>query len=158
MPATQGSVSALWRYPVKSMLGEALDAVEVTAQGLRGDRAYALVDGADGKAATAKNPKKRPTLFGYRAGFVAPPRADAGMPPVRITLPDGSSITSRDGDLDGVLTRALARPVTLRPAVPGQSLQSEEFKPDLDGHESRETVAAFTLREGTFFDCAMHSC
>jgi len=40
------SVLSLWRYPVKSMAGEELEAVEVTARGLNGDRAYALVDTA----------------------------------------------------------------------------------------------------------------
>ena len=54
---TPGSVASLWRYPVKSMLGEELSATEVTEQGLLGDRAYAVVDSADGKAATAKNPR-----------------------------------------------------------------------------------------------------
>jgi MOSC N-terminal beta barrel domain len=58
--ATQGSVASLWRYPVKSMLGEECSAIEVTERGLLGDRAYALVDSADGKAATAKNPREHP--------------------------------------------------------------------------------------------------
>jgi len=52
-------------YPVKSMQGEELSAIEATERGLLGDRAYALVDSADGKAATAKNPRKWPTLFGF---------------------------------------------------------------------------------------------
>ena len=39
-----GSVVSLWRYAVKSMLGEELNATEVTKRGLLGDRAYALVD------------------------------------------------------------------------------------------------------------------
>ena len=37
-----GSVVSLWRYPVKSMMGEELNAAEVTDRGLLGDRAYAL--------------------------------------------------------------------------------------------------------------------
>ncbi len=49
-----GSVVALWRYPVKSMMGEELNAAEVSKAGLLGDRAYALVDGSDGKVASAK--------------------------------------------------------------------------------------------------------
>ena len=57
-----GSVVSLWQYPVKSMLGEELNATEVTERGLLGDRAYALVDSADGKVATAKNPRKWPAL------------------------------------------------------------------------------------------------
>ena len=66
-----GSVTSLRRYPVKSMMGEELNAVEVTGRGLVGDRAYALVDSSDGKVATAKNPRKWPELFDYRAGFLA---------------------------------------------------------------------------------------
>ena len=42
-------IAELWRYPVKSMAGEELDSVEVTARGLTGDRAYALVDTATKK-------------------------------------------------------------------------------------------------------------
>jgi uncharacterized protein YcbX len=44
------------------MLGEKLSASEVTERGLLGDRAYAVVDSADGKAATAKNPRKWPKV------------------------------------------------------------------------------------------------
>ena len=62
-----GSVVSLWRYPVKSMMGEELNATDVTERGLLGDRAYALVDTSDGKAATAKNPRKWPGLFDFRA-------------------------------------------------------------------------------------------
>jgi uncharacterized protein YcbX len=65
-----GSIVSLWRYPVKSMLGEELNATEVTKRGLLGDRAYTLVDSADGKVASAKNPRKWPGLFDCRAAFV----------------------------------------------------------------------------------------
>ena len=89
-----GSVVSLWRYPVKSMMGEELNAAEVSDRGLLGDRAYALVDSSDGKVASAKNPRKWPQLFQYRAAFVDPPRLGAEIPPVRVTLPDG--ITAAD--------------------------------------------------------------
>ena len=59
-----GSVVSLWQYPVKSMMGEELNATEVTERGLLGDRAYALVDSSDGKVATAKNPRKWPRQIG----------------------------------------------------------------------------------------------
>jgi uncharacterized protein YcbX len=62
-----GSVVSLWRYPIKSMMGEELNATEVTKRGLLWDRAYALVDRSDGKEATAKNPRKWPRLFDFRA-------------------------------------------------------------------------------------------
>ncbi|HEV8608754.1 MAG TPA: MOSC N-terminal beta barrel domain-containing protein [Thermoanaerobaculia bacterium] len=40
----EGSVRSLWRYPVRSILGEEIESCEVTPRGLAGDRAYALVD------------------------------------------------------------------------------------------------------------------
>jgi len=42
MPMNLGSVVSLWRYPVKSMMGEELNATEITQRGLLGDRAYAV--------------------------------------------------------------------------------------------------------------------
>src|SRR2546428_11583435 len=89
-----GSIGSLWRYPVKSMMGEELNAAEITERGLLGDRAYALVDRSDGKVASAKNPRKWPHLFDFRAAFVDPPRPGAKLPPVHITLPDGTVVTS----------------------------------------------------------------
>jgi uncharacterized protein YcbX len=154
---TQGSVASLWRYPVKSMLGEELSTTEVTERGLLGDRAYALMDSVDGKAATAKNLKKWPTLFGFRATFIEPPRPGASVPTVRITLPDGNTATSQQADLNQVLSKALNRTVTLNTAGRGHpgTVNAEEYWPDMEGLDFRDTVSDFTLPEGTFFDCAM---
>ncbi len=38
------AIVSLWRYPVKSMMGEELNAADVTERGVLGDRAYALVE------------------------------------------------------------------------------------------------------------------
>ena len=50
MTAELGKVASLWRYPVKSMQGEELSEAEATQHGLLGDRVYALIDVAEGKA------------------------------------------------------------------------------------------------------------
>src|SRR6266511_1833048 len=149
-----GSVVSLWRYPVKSMMGEELNATEVTERGLLGDRVYALVDSSDGKAATAKNPRKWPHLFDFRATFVESPRSAAKAAPVRIVLPDGTTVTSDQRDLNQILSKALNREVTCRAAQPG-AVNAEEYWPDMDGLDHRDTVTDFTLPEGTFFDVAM---
>src|SRR5438874_5569097 len=115
-----GSVVSLWRYPVKSMMGEELNASEVTERGLLGDRAYALVDSSDGKVASAKNPRKWPGLFDFRAALVDIPRPGAKLPAVRISLPDGTMISSERGDLNQVLSRALNREVTFDATERGQ--------------------------------------
>jgi uncharacterized protein YcbX len=41
-------VVALWRYPVKSMMGEELNGCEVADRGLLGDRRFAVVDRSTG--------------------------------------------------------------------------------------------------------------
>jgi uncharacterized protein len=148
-----GSVVSLWQYPVNSMMGEELNATEVTERGLLGDRAYALVDSSDGKVATAKNPRNWPRLFDFRATFIEPARAAANVPPVRIALPDGTTVTSDQGDLNQILSQALNREVTLRAARRG-AVTAEEYWPDMEGLDHRDTVTDFTLPEGTFFDCA----
>src|SRR2546425_2736954 len=97
-PTYLGAVVSLWRYPVKSMMGEELDSAQLTDRGLLGDRAYALLDSSDGKVASAKNPGKWPGLFAFRANFIKPADTRAQAPPVRITLPDGTSVTSEQSD------------------------------------------------------------
>src|SRR5712691_3008404 len=90
------SVVSLWRYPIKSMMGEELNGGVFTNQGLLGDRTYALIDIETGKVASAKNPKKWPDLFHFRASYVEPPQLGFETPPVRITLPDGTILRSDD--------------------------------------------------------------
>jgi len=149
------------------MMGEELNAAEITERGLLGDRAYALVDSSDGKVASAKNPRKWSPLFDFSAAFVDPPRPGAKLPPVRITLPDGAVVTSEQGDLNQILSRALNREVTLDATDRGQrevvestfpnpwTPKAEEYWPDMEGLDYRDTVTDFDLPEGTFFDCAV---
>lgn len=150
-----GSIVSLWRYPVKSMLGEELNATEVTKRGLLGDRAYALVDSADGKVASAKNPRKWPGLFDCRAAFADVPRTGAKAPPVRVTLPDGTVVNSGQRDLDQILSKGLKREVKLSALPDVQTATAEEYWPDIEGLDHRDTVTDFGLPEGTFFDCAL---
>lgn len=148
-----GSVVSLLRYPVKSMQGEELNAAWFTAHGLLGDRAFALVSPEDGTVVSAKNPRKWPRLFDFRAGYVEPPRPETAMPSVRITLPDGTMTTSADHNVDRVLSQALQRDVTLTAAAPLQP-QLEEYWPDMQELDHRDTVTLEAMPTGTFFDLA----
>jgi len=151
--ATLGSVVSLWRFPVKSMMGEELNAVEVTERGLVGDRAYALVDPSTGKVASAKNPRKWPNLFDFRAAFLEPPRTDAKSPPVRISFPDGATITSEQSELTETLSRALGREVRFTSAVP-ETPTLEEYWPDIEGLDHQDAVTDESIPPGAFFDGA----
>jgi uncharacterized protein len=119
-----GSVTGLWRFPVKSMRGERLDAAPVTERGLVGDRAYALMDNDTGKVVSAKSVKRFPDLLQCQARFVESPWAGEDLPPVEITLPDGTTVRSDASDVSGMLSTFFQRDVTLARAAPnGGSFQ-----------------------------------
>jgi uncharacterized protein YcbX len=109
----EGKVGTLWRYPVKSMQGEELNAAEVTATGVLGDRRFAVVDALTGKVAGAKNPRKWPGFFYFRAAYTVPPVAAEALPAVRVTTPDGSSATTDDPELPALLSKSLGREVAM---------------------------------------------
>jgi len=166
MSAEMGMIATLWRYPVKSMRGEELATAELTPYGLLGDRAYALIDRTDGKAATAKNPGKWPAMFAFRAAFVEPPKTGMALPAARITLPNGGSISTAASECDEVLSRILNRAVTVAKAeqghvsglharLPAWSGTSEEYRLNMEGIDQPDTVQDFTLPAGTFFDGAL---
>lgn len=151
---TTGSVVSLWRYPVKSMMGEELNAAALTERGLLGDRAYALVDSSNRKVVSAKNPQKWGRLFDFRAALAESPRAGEKIPPARITLPNGTIVSSEQRDLNQILSSVLGREVTLATTAP-QDPSLEEYWPDMDGLAHRETVTDEAMPTGTFFDLAV---
>lgn len=162
-----GSVLSLWRYPVKSMMGEELRTAGIEKHGVVGDRAYALVGEADGKVASAKNPGKWPTLFAFRATYLQTSGDGSKVPPIRITLPDGKTVTSKQQDVNQTLSKALGKNVVLAVTERGQvagaqssmpagwTAKAEEYWPDIDGRDHRDTVTDFKLPAGTFFDSAI---
>ena len=139
------NISELWRYPVKSMLGERRDSAVVTATGVAGDRAYAVIDRSDGKVASAKNPRKWRALLRCHAEFLEEPVAGGAAPSARITLPDGTVVTSDDPDVHAVLSNFLGREVTLADAAP-QGSTFEETWPDIEGMAPSEFIDSTRVR------------
>jgi MOSC domain-containing protein len=129
-----GTIRALWRYPVKSMLGEELDAVDVSEGGVVGDRAHALRDRETGKVASAKHPKLWPNLLACRAEFVETPRPDDELPPVRIELADGNAVLSDAPDVDAVLSRFFGRDVELAHAAQN-GFTIDQYHPDEENYD-----------------------
>ena len=150
------SIVSLWRYPVKSMLGEELNAADITKGGLIADRAYALIDRSDGKVATAKNPRKWPQLFDFRAVLADEAKAGSQPPPLRIICRMAQSSISDRPDVNQILSNVLKRDVTLDSVSPDpRAATAEEYWPDIEGLKHRDTVTDFGLPEGTFFDAAV---
>ena len=148
--AVAGSIRSLWRYPVKSMLGEEIDRSAVTERGFTGDRAYALVDASDGKVVSAKNPRKWPRMYECRAELNETPRR------VRIRLPDGGVIAADDPNAAAVLSRILGREVALETAAGAVPVLEElwlEGSPD--GRDVTDEQIALGSPAGSFFDYAV---
>lgn len=154
-----GSIAELWRFPVKSMQGERHQEVEVTTRGVLGDRAYALIDRDTGKVVSAKSVKLFPHLSDCRAAFVEPPRREGAMPPVLISLPDGTSVRSDAADVDRTLSAYFGRNVTLGRAAP-EDFTIDQYHPDVEGADPgghRDTVVAQKLGSALFAAVGMDS-
>ena len=149
-----GKVGTLYRYPIKSMMGEELNASMVGSKGLLGDRLFAVSDPATGKIASAKNPSKWPTLFSFRASYTAPLDGPGQIPSVRITLPDGGTVTSNDANVEDVLSGALGKPVKFMSSAPASGTL-EEYWPDIEGLPKRDEVTDEAMPSETFFDLAI---
>ncbi len=149
------TLSSLWRYPVKSMAGEQIEAVEVTAAGLTGDRAYAVVDTANGKVGSAKNVRRFGELLMCQAWFVTPPDAGGRVPAVRITMPDGTVVQSDRPDAAAHLAVAFGPQISLVSTAPG-GLMLEFAAGTLGGKhaEPTEIPVAGAAPPGTLFDYA----
>ena len=90
-----GRVVALWRYPVKSMAGEALDEVEVSWHGFVGDRRWAFVQEdlvrSDFPWLTIR---ERPQMWHYTPFFAQPERPDKS--PTLVRTPAGEELEVTD--------------------------------------------------------------
>ena len=102
-----GTVCELWRYPVKSMLGERRERVWLDQRGVIGDRLYAVRDeaGKFGSGKTTRRFRRIPGLFRFRAVY-------EGDVPL-LTFPDGTTLHGDDPTIHASLSAQLGLPVTL---------------------------------------------
>ena len=148
---TVGRVRALWRYPVKSTLGEEVGPVDVDEAGLHGDRRFGVVDTGTALVASAKRPHRWGGLLQLRSELAGP-----GL--VRIRFPDGRSALSNDDTVDKLLSEFLGEDVELRSEAP-PAATLERAVPEEVLAEGAGADVGFTTLEvaagsppGTFFD------
>jgi len=90
-----GRVAALWRYPVKSMGGEALEEALVSWNGLAGDRRWAFIQGGMERSGFPwLTIRERPDMGRHRPSFAEPDRPDAS--PVAVSTPSGDVLDVLD--------------------------------------------------------------
>jgi MOSC domain-containing protein len=153
---TTGRIAALWRYPVKSMLGEQFETAAVGEHGIEGDRSFALIDVETGKVCSAKRYDLWGGLFAFRSALERPGLA-------RITFPDGSERTTEDPELSDALSDVLGRPVRLSSTAPpdatieeiwDESKGTRMYGPRVGEHDGDpviDVMASFAA-PGDFFD------
>lgn len=156
-------VSQLWRYPVKSMMGDRVEAVELDELGIVDDRTWAVRDLERGGIRGAK---KIAALMRLAA-------RDISDGHVEITLPDGSTVRSHDDDVDERVSAALDHPVRLERLRPADDLDhyrrgapdSDDVVAELRGIFGRDAdepfpdfsvfppvIAEFESPPGTYYD------
>ncbi len=125
-------VQKLFRYPVKSMGGETVDALTLGPRGAVGDRVWAVRDEVRGGI---RGGKKIPALMTLSAAFIGHV-AEVGSSPARITAADGEHRETGADDVNDWLSAKLQHPVSLWPLLPASAL--EHYRRGAPDHEDFE--------------------
>jgi uncharacterized protein YcbX len=136
-----GVVTELWRFPVKSMQGERIDAGELTPKGFVGDRQFAARDADDGRVLTAKR---------YGRLLLASARTEPDGSIV-IVLPEAGEYAAVDPAIHDALTKWLDHPARLEP-VPAED--AIEFEMSLNVDEPDTETFNWPCAPGTYLDLA----
>jgi MOSC domain-containing protein len=115
-------VAGLWRYPVKSMQGEATDSVGLDESGVDGDRRFGVLDAASGTIVSAK-----------KDGRLLEARAMLAGVELTVQLPTGETALGTGPAVDAALSAWLGRTVHLveaRPDGRGTFERPEDFEDD----------------------------
>jgi uncharacterized protein YcbX len=133
------SLAAIWRYPVKSLQGEALPEGDIESDGLRYDRRWGIRDEATGKILTGR---REPRLLVAAATLTGDGR------PV-VTLPGGDCITGVGPASDAALSHWLGRSVSLVAAEGAPGGNAEFFA---DATDDASQAIEWTMPPGRFVD------
>lgn len=133
-------VTGVWRYPVKSLQGEALTGAVVERDGVRGDRCWGIRDGSTGRILTAR---RRPELLHASASY------RDGLPVIE--LPDGREVAGPGPASDRRLSDWLGAPVSLVTSLGSRAGRAEYFE---DATDDDSRAIEWTMPESRFVDAA----
>jgi len=122
----QPALTHIFRYPVKSMGGHALEQTELQINGIPGDRCWTLKDEERGGI---KGGKRFPELMAMQAELCCEPNAATPSPEAHITLPDGDVVSTLDPEAGARLTQAVGAPVSIWPLLPADQLDHYRRRP-----------------------------
>jgi len=151
----------LWRYPVKSMLGERIGAAAVTEHGVPQDRGLALIDRETGRIASAKAPRLWRGLLRCSASIEGRDGETAAAGAVRIEVPGEKPLWSNDPQVDERLSAYVGRPVRLSGSRPADATLDRSVPEEVlaAGLDAEVAAALVHLGSGSpagagFFDFA----
>ncbi len=144
-----GRLVGLWRYPVKSMSGEALTQAEVGWHGVAGDRRWAFIrPGLERSGFPWMTIRQNATMRLFTPAFSDPERPDAS--PTVVHTPDGEQHDVTDDALAALLgpgVRVIKQDVGVFDSMPlslistrtiselseltGRTLEPQRFRPNL---------------------------
>ena len=130
----------VWRYPVKSLQGEALDEARLEGDGLLGDRRWGIRDQRTGRILTAR---RRPELLAAAGAY------DGDLPV--ITLPGGRTAVGPGRETDDLLSDWLGSPVSLVASVDSDAGRAEFFA---DATDDSSRAIEWTMPAGRYVDAA----
>ena len=133
MPTAIGHVEAIFRYPVKSMAGERLEAVALGWHGLEGDRRLALRRMEDHGGFPWLSASKLPELL-----LFSPQRREDGELPTHVRTPDGEALPIFGDELAAEIARRHGAPV-----------QMMHWRQGIFDEASISVIASDTVREIT---------
>ena len=116
-----GTVKQIWRFAVKSMAGEQLEACDVGVRGIPGDRGWAVHDDAMGKIAAGS---RHPLLMQCAARYREQP-TNGSIYHVEMRFPDGRLVDSDASDVNARLSELLEKPVSL--SALQQDVNAEDY-------------------------------
>lgn len=103
-----GRIEALFRYPVKSMAGEALEQADLGWHGLAGDRRYALRSLGERRGMPWLTATKLPELLRFH-----PVRRGAAVEPTHVRTPEGEELELFGEPLAGEIASRFGAPVEM---------------------------------------------
>ena len=146
-----GTVGELWRYPVKSMLGEQVTSIGLTNLGVDGDRRFALRDLTNNKIVSSKQPK-----FGSKLLLINA-RINEADNNVEITVGGTTYRASETEAINAALSELLERPVAFVSATANDETY-ESYWPEMEGLALSDVTTDFPIgmftAKGTFTDLA----
>jgi uncharacterized protein YcbX len=149
IPIPVGRVSAIYRYPVKSMAAQPLPDVEVFWRGLVGDRRWAFIrEGMQRNGFPWLTIRQKPDLWHYRPYFIDPGRPDASQtvvvtpsgvelevadPKLAEELGDGVTVMKQNRGIFDTMPLSLMTTQTVRSlgTIVGADLDPLRFRPNL---------------------------